>query len=144
MTPSSTARSRPWSLFQEGNLGASGGTTWFVAVLDYTVLERPVGGAKVMRDQLLHLLAVGDRPRVHLHVVPRGIGAYPGLNGAFVLATPAEGDDVAYLDNQLRGSIVERTPDVHWLKRQWESVRAEAMPHGQTMNMISEAVKQWT
>ncbi|MFY1624014.1 DUF5753 domain-containing protein [Micromonospora sp. WMMD735] len=116
----------------------------FVAVLDHTVLERPVGGPKVMREQLLHLREIGDRPRVHLHLVPRGTGAYPGLNGAFVIATPPEGDDVAYLDNQLHGSIIERTADVHSLRRTWESVRAEALPHGATIKLISEAADSWT
>lgn len=116
----------------------------FVGVLDYTALERPIGGPKVMREQLHHLMEVGRRPRVHLHLVPKGTGAYPGLNGAFVLATPPEGDDMGYLDNQLQGTIVERSVDVHSLRQTWESVRAEAMPHGQTMKMISEAAEVWT
>ncbi|MCX4474686.1 helix-turn-helix domain-containing protein [Micromonospora sp. NBC_01655] len=115
-----------------------------VAVLDYTVLERPVGGPDVMREQLRHLVEVGRRPRVHLHLVPRGIGAYPGLNGAFVLATPPDSDDVGYLDNQLQGTIVERTVDVHSLRQVWESVRAEALPHGATLTAISEAAEAWT
>ncbi|MFE9960335.1 Scr1 family TA system antitoxin-like transcriptional regulator [Micromonospora sp. NPDC005299] len=120
------------------------GPPQFVAVLDHTVLERPVGGPKVMREQLRHLVEVGRRPRVHLHLVPRDVGAYPGLNGAFVLATPPDGDDVGYLDNQLQGTIVERTVDVNSLRQIWESVRAEAMPHGATLAAISEAAEQWT
>ena len=47
---------------------------------------------------------------------------------------PAEGVPtgvrIAYLDNQLHGSIIERTADVHSLRRTWESVRAEALPTG--------------
>ncbi|MCW3839940.1 helix-turn-helix domain-containing protein [Micromonospora yasonensis] len=116
----------------------------FVAVLDYTVLERPIGGPKVMQEQLRHLVEVGRRPRVHLHLVPREVAAYPGLNGAFVLATPPDGDDLGYLDNQLHGTIVERTVDVNSLRQIWESVRAEAMPHGATLKAISEAAEQWT
>ncbi|WP_262283220.1 helix-turn-helix transcriptional regulator [Micromonospora sp. MA102] len=120
------------------------GPPQLVAVFDYTVLERPVGGPKVMREQLRQLVEVGRRPRVHLHLVPRGTGAYPGLNGAFVLATPPDGDDVGYLDNQLHGTIVERTVDVNSLRQIWESVRAEAMPHGATLAAISKAAEQWT
>ncbi|MEV4479627.1 Scr1 family TA system antitoxin-like transcriptional regulator [Micromonospora coxensis] len=97
-----------------------------------------------MREQLLHLVEAGHRTRVHLHVVPREVGAYPGLNGAFVLATPPDGDDVGYLDNQLHGTIVERTADVNSLRQIWESVRAEAMPHGATLAAISEAAERWT
>ncbi|MCY9555754.1 DUF5753 domain-containing protein, partial [Paenibacillus apiarius] len=116
----------------------------FVAVLDHSVLSRAVGGPKVMREQLEHLVEMGRRPRVHLHLVPETVGAYPGLNGAFVLATPADGDDVGYLDNQLHGTIVERTVDVNSLRQTWESVRAEAMPHGATLAAISEAAKRWS
>ncbi|WFE38147.1 helix-turn-helix transcriptional regulator [Micromonospora sp. WMMD998] len=116
----------------------------FVAVLDHSVLTRPVGGPKVMREQLAHLVEMGRRPRVHLHLVPETVGAYPGLNGAFVLATPADGDDVGYLDNQLHGSIVERAADVKSLRQTWESARAEAMPHGATLAAISEAAKRWS
>ncbi|MFG1737696.1 Scr1 family TA system antitoxin-like transcriptional regulator [Micromonospora chalcea] len=116
----------------------------FVAVLDHSVLTRAVGGPKVMREQLSHLVEVGRRPRVHLHLVPDTVGAYPGLNGAFVLATPADGDDVGYLDNQLHGTIVERHADVKSLRQTWESVRAEAMPHGATLAAITEAAKRWS
>ncbi|GAB3804063.1 hypothetical protein GCM10027605_27270 [Micromonospora zhanjiangensis] len=115
-----------------------------VAVLDYTVIERPVGGPKVMRDQLRHLVEVGSRTRVHLHLVPRDVGAYPGLNGAFVLATPPDADEIGYLDNQLHGTFVERTADVRSLRQSWEAVRAEAVSHGQTIKMISEAAEAWT
>ncbi|WP_328340072.1 helix-turn-helix domain-containing protein [Micromonospora sp. NBC_00421] len=116
----------------------------FVAVLDYTALERPIGGQKVMREQLLHLQEVAQQPRVHLHLIPKGTGAYHGLNGAFVIATPAEGDDIAYLDNQLQGTIVERAAYVHSLRQTWESVRAEAMPKGATLKLISEEAESWT
>ena len=91
-----------------------------------------------------HLVEIGSRPRVHLHLVPRGVGAYPGLNGAFVLAAPPDGDEIGYLDNQLQGTIVERTADVRSLRQTWESVRAEAISHGQTVKMISEAAEAWT
>ncbi|MBU8858508.1 MULTISPECIES: helix-turn-helix transcriptional regulator [unclassified Micromonospora] len=116
----------------------------FVAVLDHSVLARAVGGPKVMQEQLAHLVEMGRRPRVHLHLVPETVGSYPGLNGAFVLATPADGDDVGYLDNQLHGTIVERHADVKSLRQTWESVRAEAMPHGATLAAISEAAKRWS
>ncbi|WP_301547874.1 hypothetical protein [Micromonospora sp. C95] len=41
-------------------------------------------------------------------------------------------------------AIVERTVDVISLRQHWESVRAEALPHGATLKMISEAAESWT
>lgn len=115
-----------------------------VVVLDYTVLERPIGGPKTMHDQLLHLVEMASRPKIHVHVVPRGIGAYEGLSGAFVIATPASGDDIAWIDHQIKGTVVERPADVLTLRETWESVRAEAMPHRQSVTVISEAAQTWT
>ncbi|MGW0436226.1 helix-turn-helix domain-containing protein [Micromonospora sp. NPDC003197] len=115
-----------------------------VAVFDEYVLRRPVGGPAVMREQLLHLVEVGTRHHVHLHVVPVSVGAYVGLNGAFVIASPGEGDDVAYLDNQLKGHIVQNPADLLTLRNTWEAVRAEALSHGQTIEVIREAVRAWT
>ena len=116
----------------------------FVSVLDEFVLRRPVGGPKVMREQLRHLIEVGRRPLTHLHVVPSGAGAYVGLNGAFVIATCQNGDEVAYLDNQLKGHIVGRAVDVLSLRQTWEAVRAEALPHRQSLDLIAKVAEEWT
>lgn len=115
-----------------------------VAVLDEHVLRRSVGGAVVMRDQLRHLVEMAGRYYVHLHVVPVAGGAYPGLNGPFVVATLPDGDDVAYLDTQLQGHIVQSAPDVVSLVRTWESVRAEALPQRQSIDLIEEAARAWS
>ncbi|MGI5215685.1 helix-turn-helix domain-containing protein [Plantactinospora sp. CA-290183] len=116
----------------------------FVAVLDEYILRRPVGGPAVMAEQLRHLAELARRPRVHLHVVPSATGAYPGLNGAFVLATPPEGDDAAYLDNQLHGYVVQRQADVLSLAETRESVRARVLSHDESVHMIEEAAKAWS
>jgi transcriptional regulator with XRE-family HTH domain len=115
-----------------------------VAVLDYTVLERPIGGPKVMQEQLLHLVEMAHRPKIHLYVVPRSVGAYAGLSGTFVIATSPGGDEIAWIDHQVKGTIVERPGDVLTLRETWESLRAEAMPHRQSVTTISEAAKTWT
>ncbi|TBL36297.1 XRE family transcriptional regulator [Verrucosispora sp. SN26_14.1] len=84
-----------------------------VAVLDEHVLRRPVGGPLVMREQLRRLVKLAtEQPRVRLHVVPASVGAYPGVAGAFVLATLPGGKYVAYLDDQLKGQVIDDAEDV--------------------------------
>jgi hypothetical protein len=115
-----------------------------VAVIDYTALERPVGGPETMRDQLKQLIELAERPNIHIHVVPRGAGGYTGLSGPFVIASPFEGNDVAYIDNQMKGTVVDSAAEVRLLNEAWEGVRSEALPHRQTIQMISEASERWT
>ena len=55
-------------------------------ILDEYVLTRPVGGAKVMREQIDRLIVAARQPRIVLQVVPSGAGAHPGLAGRFAIA----------------------------------------------------------
>ncbi|MBV7695026.1 helix-turn-helix transcriptional regulator [Streptomyces sp. TRM70350] len=55
------------------------------AVMDETVLRRPVGGPEVMRAQIERLLDATKLPHVTLQVVPFATGPHPGTYGPFVL-----------------------------------------------------------
>ena len=116
----------------------------FVAVMDGSVLQRPVGGPETMRLQLQHLLHLADRPNIHLHVVPTDVGEYAGLAGPMVIASPEEGSDTAYADGQANGMVIDRPAEVKAFNEIWESIRAEALPRRQTIDVITEAVRQWT
>ncbi|WP_406074254.1 helix-turn-helix transcriptional regulator [Micromonospora sp. NBC_01638] len=116
-----------------------------VAVLDEHVLRRPVGGPVVMREQLLRLVKlVNERPRVRLHIVPASVGAYPGFAGAFVLATLPTGEDVAYLDDQLKGQVIDHAEDVLAVRSSWESIQGEALPPRQSIELLTEVAKSWS
>src|SRR5882672_6993777 len=46
-------------------------------------LRLPVGGPAVMREQLLHLAAMCQRPNVEIQVQPMSSGAYPSMDHSF-------------------------------------------------------------
>ena len=49
------------------------------AVIDEAVLRRRVGSEKTMQDQLMHLMAVSERSKITIQVVPAEVGAHVGL-----------------------------------------------------------------
>ena len=55
------------------------------AVMDETVLRRPIGGPEVMRAQIDKLLQATKLPHVTLQVIPYSSGPHPGTYGPFVL-----------------------------------------------------------
>ncbi|KUN87354.1 XRE family transcriptional regulator [Streptomyces bungoensis] len=57
----------------------------FWAVMDETVLRRPIGGPDVMRAQADALLEAAELPNVTLQVAPFASGPHPGTYGPFVL-----------------------------------------------------------
>lgn len=80
-------------------------------ILDESVLRRPVGGPRVMRDQLRHLLTQGERPNVTIQVLPIAVGAHPGLDGPFTALQSAVTDqpDVAYVEG-FHGAVYLESP----------------------------------
>ncbi|MEU8020625.1 Scr1 family TA system antitoxin-like transcriptional regulator [Micromonospora haikouensis] len=90
-----------------------------------------------------------DRPGVRaaiLHVVPFAVGAYAGLEGPFVIATPPVGEDMVYVETQLGGHVVDRPADVRRAIDVWESIRGEALPHQRSIELIAEITEAgpWT
>ena len=70
----------------------------FWVLLDEAVLHREIGGAMVMREQLLHLVDDGPAARTSPSRSSRGIGAHPGLSGAFGIAEMSDRHSVVYLE----------------------------------------------
>jgi hypothetical protein len=61
------------------------GRTRITAVIDHTVLQRPLGSAKIMAEQCDRLIELAESHLVRVHVVPYGKNI--GLYGAFDIAT---------------------------------------------------------
>lgn len=57
----------------------------FHAVIDESVLMRPVGGAEVMAEQLDHMTEMAGRPNVTLQVLPLSVGAHIAMTGSFTM-----------------------------------------------------------
>lgn len=114
------------------------------AVIDEYVLRRQIGGPEVMGEQLRHLVKLGSGlARVRIHVVPLSAGAYCGVNGPFVIATPPSAEDVVYLEGQLHGQVIDRPEFVRQMVEVWESIRGEALSHQQSLGLLAEVAETW-
>jgi transcriptional regulator with XRE-family HTH domain len=115
-----------------------------VALIAESVLGQTVGGAEVMRDQLLHLAEAAERRDVTVQIVPAGSPVCGGFTGPFVIANFDGGTEVAYVDDQLRGGVVESPDDVTDLRRTFERFRGEALAKRESIERIQRAAEQWT
>ncbi|MEH0845468.1 helix-turn-helix transcriptional regulator [Micromonospora sp. CPCC 205711] len=114
-------------------------------VIDEYVLRRRIGRPEVMREQLRHLVKLGAAlPRVRIQVVPLSAGAYPGLDGPFVIASSLAGEDVAYLEGQRHGQVIDRADYVRQMVEVWESIRGEALSQQQSLDLMTEVAETWT
>jgi Domain of unknown function (DUF5753)/Helix-turn-helix domain len=108
------------------------------AVLDEAALRRPVGGAAVMREQVRHLIAVAERPRVTLQVLPFAAGGHDA-GGTFSILRFAEPGvaDVVYSES-LTGAVYLDRPAAtdHYLEIM-DRLSLAALSAGQTTRFLA-------
>ncbi|MFG1802121.1 Scr1 family TA system antitoxin-like transcriptional regulator [Micromonospora carbonacea] len=97
-----------------------------------------------MAGQVVHLAAAAEREHVQVRVIPAETPWHTGLAGPFVLAGLPDGAELAYVDNQLRGQVVNDPVDVAGLMRRWESVTGEALPGRGSTALIREVATTWS
>ena len=113
-----------------------------VAVVEETVLRRPVGGVQVMREQLGHLVCQAVLPSVCLQVVPASVGAHDGLSGSFNVLEFAEPDepDIAYLENAVNATHVHKEAEVHGYTLVFDRLRSVALSPPDSMALVERLV----
>lgn len=87
------------------------------ALIDESVLRRRLSDPEIMREQLRHLIAMSERPNVHIQVIPFEIGLYPGSETSYwsILDFP-EGrrgfSRTIYLETAAGSQVIKRDVDV--------------------------------
>jgi transcriptional regulator with XRE-family HTH domain len=110
------------------------------AIIDQAVLCRPVGGSKVMKAQLAHLLELGDRANIGVRVVPWSAGEYIGQDGAFKILT-SDKTDVAYAEAPTGGRLVLEPNEVRGFGLRYDRVGAKALPEDLSRGLILEVME---
>lgn len=115
----------------------------FGAVIDEGVLYRPIGGPKIMHDQLLHLAELSERPRISVQVLPADIGAHVGLLGAFVIFGYADdAPGMVYLESPDQGMTSKNPATVAKLAVTYDTLRDDAMSAKASRDLFRKAAEE--
>ena len=115
-------------------------TLW--AVIDEAVLRREVGSRSVMKEQLLHMLSVAERPHVNLQVIPFSSGAYDPMGSGFhVFEFDKDDPPVVYVENLAGGVYLEEPTDVGRVSDSLNFLRGAALSDRQSADFITQVVK---
>jgi len=113
-------------------------------ILGEAVLYQQIGGARVMRDQLHHLIDISEIPNVTIQILPFSAGASTGMYGPFhILQFPGPGvTEVVYLENLTGGLYLEQTDEVQRYMVAFDHLRASALPTKESRQLIATAAKE--
>ncbi len=108
------------------------------AVVDEAALRRPVGGTKVFRSQLEHLIEVTRDPKITLQVTPFRLGGHAAEAGAFTIMRFPEEDlpDVVYLEQLTSALYLDKREDVDRYGEVMELLSVESEPPERTADIL--------
>lgn len=111
-------------------------------LLDQEVIECRVGSPGVMREQLAHLLEMGDSPRTMIRVVRRSVGWHPGHDGS-VQILKINSRELAYAGAQIGGRLIENGDEVGTLAIRFEQIGALALSRDASRDLIEQTMRTY-
>jgi transcriptional regulator with XRE-family HTH domain len=117
-------------------------TLW--AVIDEAALRRPMGGRRVMRGQIEHLLDLMKRPNISVQVVPFRQGGHAAESGAFTILRFDGEDlpDVVYLEQLVSALYLDKVEQVDRYAQTMVRLTAEAPPPEDTVDLLTKILEQ--
>jgi transcriptional regulator with XRE-family HTH domain len=107
-------------------------------IIEEMALRRSIGEPGVMHGQLQHLLTMANRARVTLRVLPFGVGAHPGLEGAFLILEFDAQPTLVHQEIRSTGGFLEEGRHVTCAKLDWRELGSKALSPEDSARLIAE------
>lgn len=109
-----------------------------LVVLDESCIRRPVGGDKVMDEQLARLVEFARRPTTVLQVAPFDIGERRPFDLPVNLLTLPDRSMVSYAESQAQGHVERETASVLPMLTSYHQLQAESLSQAASVAMIEK------
>lgn len=106
------------------------------------VLRSPIGGPRVMNDQLLHLALITARPWCTVRVVPASF-SLGFLGGPFELMEYRNHGPVVYVENQTHSLFLETPDDIRIYRSILLKLRDVSLDEGQSRALLAHVANEY-
>jgi hypothetical protein len=109
------------------------------AVVDESVLRRPIGGVKAMMMQLDYLIEATHLPNITLQVMQFGSGGHAATGGAYSILRFPEQDlpDIVYIEHLTSALYLDKLEDLDQYTATMEALCVAAPPPNQTRDILA-------
>lgn len=111
------------------------------AVIDESVLRRPVGGTDVMRAQLKRLVDLAS-PRIVVQVLPYAVGAHSCMDGPMTILSHDEGPQLVYFEGSGIGQVLSQPSEVARSQHRYDLARAVALAPAASVELIRTVAEE--
>lgn len=112
------------------------------ALMDESVLRRPVGGHAVMADQIRHLVALTETGRVRTHVITYEVGAYQLMQGMLSLMWFDDQPPLGYSEGVSIGEVHDSPHVVTHLQGTYDLALSDALPLEPSLALMRAIMKE--
>jgi len=107
------------------------------AVIDESVLHRPIGGRRVLLAQIEHLLEITKQPHITVQVLPYQFSGY-AAEGSFTTLRFAEPDlpDVVYIEHLSGALYLDKRADTEQYGRVFDRLTVDAHTPNHTRQLL--------
>ncbi|WP_198044197.1 helix-turn-helix domain-containing protein [Actinoalloteichus sp. GBA129-24] len=111
------------------------------AILGEEAIQRPVGGAVVLRGQLEHIRDLARLDHVTVQIMPQSAGEHPGLNIAFTLLHIADARATfAYIESLTSADYLPRPRHTQAYSLVFDRLRVAALSERDSLAMINQQI----
>lgn len=103
----------------------------------------PVGGPKVMEEQLLHLLFVDDRPQCVIRVIPVSAGSRGAMPGSLVIFGYPDASPLVYISHQTTSEFLESRQEVAAHRDLLKRLTSVALTEAESREWIVRAASEY-
>jgi len=107
-------------------------------VIEEWVLQRPVGGRRVLKHQLERLLEIGAHRHVSIQVMLATNEESAGFDGAMTLLETPERRLLAYIEGQNVGLLIDDRDEVSELHMRYSMIRSQALTPEDSAKLIEQ------
>ncbi|MGH8937838.1 MAG: DUF5753 domain-containing protein, partial [Actinomycetes bacterium] len=107
------------------------------AVIEESVLDRPIGDAATMRAQLEHLVELSARDNVDILVLPTAVGRHDSLEGKFSVLHFEQAQSIGSIEYPDGAIYVQDQDQVAAYTRTAESLCSVALPQRESIEAIT-------
>ncbi|GAA3080657.1 helix-turn-helix transcriptional regulator [Streptomyces roseofulvus] len=112
--------------------------TIYSFTIEEHAVRRQVASAEVMREQIDHILALGERRNIDIQIMPQSRGYHAGLGGPLRLLETEENAWYAYCEGQETGQLFSDLKVVSILQQRYARMRAQALSAEASVGLLRE------
>lgn len=115
----------------------------FLPFIDEAVLTRPVGGSRVMAEQLHQVMSTAELDNVRVRVLPLELGAHAGITGNFMLMEFVKARPLVFLEGRSSGAFIDDPEHVTLFFEAIDVLREQASDVAASQEILRKYLRQY-